>query len=128
MHHDNRIWVNCHINSGNKKAFITCNKSVATSIQPLKYLSDKVGLCTGYHSTFQIFLTGNDVVLGPSLPITHERTADGIPVEQALCRKRLRPGSGFISVSITTDGPTRVLQIADSKCKVTLLHPIIQIC
>ena len=85
-------------------------------------------LCAGYHSTFQIFLTGNDVVLGPSLPITHERTANGIPVEQALCRKRLRPGSGFISVSITTDGPTRVLQIADSKCKVTSVHPIIQIC
>ena len=62
---------------------------------------------------------GNDVVLGPSLAVTHERTANGVPIEQAICRKRLRPGSGFLSVGITTDGPTRVLQISDAKSKVT---------
>ena len=62
--------------------------------------------------------SGNDVVLGPALSVTHERTSDGIPIEQAICKKKLRPGSGFLSVSITTDGPTRVLQIADSKNKV----------
>ena len=62
---------------------------------------------------------GNDVVLGPAMSVTHERTAEGIPIEQAICRKKLRPGSGFLSVSITTDGPTRVLQIADSKSKVS---------
>ena len=53
------------------------------------------------------------------MSVTHERTAEGIPIEQAICRKKLRPGSGFLSVSITTDGPTRVLQIADSKSKVS---------
>ena len=70
---------------------------------------------------FDLFFLGNDVVLGPSLSIIHERTSNGIPVEQAISRKRLRPGSGFISVSITTDGPTRVLQIADSKNKVIFI-------
>ena len=59
-------------------------------------------------------------MLGPPLSVTRERTAEGIPIEQALCRRRLRPGSGFLSVNITTDGPTRVLQIVDSKNKVTL--------
>ena len=61
--------------------------------------------------------SGNDVVLGPALSVTHERTLDGIPIEQAICKKKLRPGSGFLSVAITTDGPTRVLQISDSKNK-----------
>ena len=61
------------------------------------------------------------MVLGPSLSVIHARTAEGIPVEQALCRKRLRPGSGFLSVRITTDGPTRVLQIVDTKVKVISL-------
>ena len=56
------------------------------------------------------------------MSVTHERTSDGIPIEQAICRKRLRPGSGFLSISITTDGPTRVLQIADSKNKVNILE------
>ena len=51
------------------------------------------------------------------MSVTHERTLDGIPIEQAICKKKLRPGSGFLSVGITTDGPTRVLQISDSKNK-----------
>ena len=69
-----------------------------------------------------LLFLGNDVVLGPSMSVTHERTLDGIPIEQAICRKKLRPGSGFLSISITTDGPTRVLQIADSKNKVNILE------
>ena len=32
--------------------------------------------------------SGNDVVLGPALSVTHERTSDGIPIEQAICKKR----------------------------------------
>ena len=59
------------------------------------------------------------------MSVTHERTSDGIPIEQAICRKKLRPGSGFLSISITTDGPTRVLQIADSKNKVTKAGEIV---
>ena len=51
------------------------------------------------------------------MSVTQERTPAGVPVEQAICRQRLRPGSGFLSVRVTSDGPTRVLQITDSKNK-----------
>ena len=58
---------------------------------------------------------GQDVVLGPSASVCLQRTASGVAVEQAVSRQRLRPGSGFLGVRVTTDGPTRVLQISDMK-------------
>jgi vacuolar protein sorting-associated protein 13D len=63
-------------------------------------------------------LAGSDLVLGPALPVCFDRTPEGVPVEQAISRQRLRPGSGFLTVKVTTDGPTRVLQILDVKQKV----------
>jgi vacuolar protein sorting-associated protein 13D len=56
---------------------------------------------------------GLDVVLGPEAGLGLGRTDSGMPVEQSICRQRLRPGSGFLGVRVTTDGPTRVLQITD---------------
>ena len=61
------------------------------------------------------FSIGQDVVLGPTALVSLQRTAFGVPVEQALVRQRLRPGSGFLGVRVTTDGPTRVLQVSDVK-------------
>ena len=58
-------------------------------------------------------------MLGPSAPVCFMRMPDGCPVEQAISRQRLRPGSGFLSVKVTTDGPTRVLQITDVKQRVS---------
>ena len=63
-------------------------------------------------------ISGSEVVLGPSAPVCFMRMPDGCPVEQAISRQRLRPGSGFLSVKVTTDGPTRVLQITDVKQRV----------
>lgn len=40
------------------------------------------------------------------------------PIEQRVSRQKLRPGSGFLSVTVTTDGPTRVLQVLDIKERV----------
>jgi hypothetical protein len=57
-------------------------------------------------------------VLGPPQPICHQLTHTGIPLEQAVSRQRLRPGSGFLAVKIITDGPTSVLHISDIKEKV----------
>ncbi|KAL3268817.1 hypothetical protein HHI36_007913 [Cryptolaemus montrouzieri] len=59
----------------------------------------------------------NVVVLG--LPQSNSRkfTDKGIPIEQAVGRQRLRPGSGFLSVEVSMDGPTRVLVIKDMKEK-----------
>ena len=59
------------------------------------------------------------MVLGPSAPVCFMRMPDGCPIEQAISRQRLRPGSGFLSVKVTTDGPTRVLQITDVKQRVS---------
>ena len=58
---------------------------------------------------------GQDVSLGPMPLVSVQRTSTGVPVEQALARQRLRPGSGFLGVRVTTDGPTRVLQVTDLK-------------
>jgi len=60
-------------------------------------------------------VSGRDVVLGPAANLCLSRTESGVPVEQALSRQRLRPGSGLLGVRVTTDGPTRVLQINDMK-------------
>ena len=56
---------------------------------------------------------GKDLVLGPTSNLCLSRTAAGIPTEQAVSRQKLRPGSGYLGVRVTTDGPTRVLQIND---------------
>ena len=56
---------------------------------------------------------GNDVVLGPSQSVCIQRTSEGVPIEQAIGRQRLRPGSGILTVRVSTDGPTRVLQVMD---------------
>lgn len=44
---------------------------------------------------------------------------NGVPLEQAISRQRLRPGSGVLAVKVDTDGPTRVLQITDVHSKVS---------
>ncbi len=70
-------------------------------------------------------------MLGPPAPVCYLRIPPvasssassssgglGVPVEQAISRQRLRPGSGFLSLRVITEGPTRVLQISDVKQKV----------
>ncbi|XP_012530446.2 vacuolar protein sorting-associated protein 13D isoform X2 [Monomorium pharaonis] len=51
----------------------------------------------------------SEAVLGPQ---THSNPP---PIEQRVGRQKLRPGSGFLSIRVTTDGPTRVLQVLDIK-------------
>lgn len=47
--------------------------------------------------------------------ICYKVTEKGIPIEQAIERQRLRPGSGFLAVTILMDGPTQVISIKDLK-------------
>lgn len=61
--------------------------------------------------------SGNAAVLGLPQPICYTTNENGVPLEQAVCRQRLRPGSGFLDVEIGTDGPTRVISIWDKKDK-----------
>ncbi|XP_047493790.1 vacuolar protein sorting-associated protein 13D-like isoform X6 [Penaeus chinensis] len=60
---------------------------------------------------------GNDVVLGPPQLVHYGTMENGVPLEQAISRQRLRPGSGVLAVKVDTDGPTRVLQITDVHSK-----------
>ncbi|KAK7078970.1 Vacuolar protein sorting-associated protein 13D [Halocaridina rubra] len=60
---------------------------------------------------------GNDVVLGPPQLVYYDTMPTGVPLEQAISRQRLRPGSGVLAVRVDTDGPTRVLQITDVQSK-----------
>lgn len=64
------------------------------------------------HAIREIFVfVGSEAVLGPM----HGNPA---PIEQQVGRQKLRAGSGFLSVRVTTDGPTRVLQVLDIKERV----------
>lgn len=60
---------------------------------------------------------GADCVLGPA-NITKD---DHVPIEQCISTCKLRPGSGALRVNVLADGPTRVLQISDSRSQVKLL-------
>ncbi|KAK3881484.1 hypothetical protein Pcinc_014068 [Petrolisthes cinctipes] len=63
----------------------------------------------------------NDVVLGPPQLVQYGTMSNGVPVEQAVSRQRLRPGSGLLAIRVVTDGPTRVLQVTDVHSKNTSL-------
>lgn len=89
--------------------------------QTWKFTSDG-RLCCAYPNMFvqskdgfKGLRRGNDVVLGPSMPVSYVTMENGIPLEQAICRRKLRGGSGVLTVKVTSDGPTRVLQITDIK-------------
>lgn len=58
------------------------------------------------------------MVLGPPQPICHQKTEDGVPVEQAVSLQKLRPGSGILSLRVHADGPTRVLEVTDRNLRV----------
>lgn len=66
-------------------------------------------------------IVGSEVVLGPST-VALQR---GVPLEQLVSRQRLRPGSGYLTVKVLTDGPTRVLQVTDIKDSVRIRINII---
>lgn len=68
-------------------------------------------MCVQSKDGFMGLHEGSEAVLGPQ---THTNPP---PIEQRVGRQKLRPGSGFLSVTVTTDGPTRVLQVLDIKEK-----------
>ncbi|XP_060529289.1 intermembrane lipid transfer protein Vps13D isoform X2 [Cylas formicarius] len=74
-------------------------------------------MCVQAEDGFYGLREGGAAVLGLPQPICHQVTNKGVPLEQAIERQRLRPGSGFLSVSIAMDGPTQVITIKDMKKK-----------
>lgn len=63
---------------------------------------------------------GSEAVLGMIVSDTHMITQSLVPVEQAIRRDKLRPGSGFLSVSVCMDGPIKTIQIRDVKATDTV--------
>ncbi len=47
-----------------------------------------------------------------------------VPPQQLLRRVKHSPGSGVLSVSVQSDGPTRTLKITDVNAKVTMQHTL----
>lgn len=94
-----------------------------TSTQTWRFTSEGYLCCAHYNMCVQAqdgfygLREGSFVVLGMPQPKTHTCTVNGIPIEQAISPQQLRPGSGNLSVEIIMDGPTRVLQIKDTKEK-----------
>ncbi|XP_043601959.1 vacuolar protein sorting-associated protein 13D isoform X2 [Bombus pyrosoma] len=66
-------------------------------------------MCVQSKDGFMGLHEGSEAVLGPQM---HTNPP---PIEQCVGRQKLRPGSGFLSITVTTDGPTRVLQVLDIK-------------
>lgn len=56
---------------------------------------------------------GSEAVLGMIVSDTHMITESLVPLEQAIRRDKLRPGSGYLSVSVCMDGPIKTIQIRD---------------
>ncbi|XP_059608662.1 intermembrane lipid transfer protein Vps13D [Phlebotomus argentipes] len=54
-----------------------------------------------------------EAVLGMIVSDTHVITESLVPLEQAIERQKMRPGSGCLSVVVTMDGPIRTVRIRD---------------
>lgn len=66
---------------------------------------------------------GVDAVLGHVTSEGSVSSEGGVPPGQLLRRVKHSPGSGVLSVSIQSDGPTRTLKITDVNTKVTTYIP-----
>ncbi|KAM7310382.1 vacuolar protein sorting-associated protein 13D isoform X1 [Ixodes scapularis] len=60
---------------------------------------------------------GNDVVLGPPMPVSFVCMDNGVPLEQAVTNQKMRGGSGILSVRVVPKGPTIVLCVTDFRQK-----------
>ncbi|CAN7986722.1 unnamed protein product [Ixodes hexagonus] len=60
---------------------------------------------------------GNDVVLGPPMPVSFVCMDNGIPLEQAVTNQKMRGGSGILSIRVIPRGPTIVLCVTDFRQK-----------
>lgn len=57
----------------------------------------------------------SEAVLGMIVSDRHNITETLVPLEQAIRREKLRPGSGYLSVSVYMDGPIKTIRIKDVK-------------
>lgn len=73
--------------------------------------------CVQAHGGLMGLRHGPAAVLGATsdAPAHRPHKIGSVPIEQAVGKQRMRPGSGLLAVELTTDGPTRVVRITDMK-------------
>ncbi|XP_037024186.1 vacuolar protein sorting-associated protein 13D isoform X2 [Bradysia coprophila] len=82
-----------------------------------RLMCEHANMCVQSRDGFFNLRPGSDAVLGMivSPTPTYMYTESLVPVEQAIERQKLRPGSGFLSVVVSMDGPIKTIQIKDIK-------------
>lgn len=80
-----------------------------------RLMCEHSNMCVQARGGFFSLCQNTDAVLGMIVSDTHVITESLVPLEQAIERQKLRPGSGFLSVSVSMDGPIKTIQIKDIK-------------
>lgn len=84
-----------------------------------RLMCEHSNLCVQARGGFFGLCEGSEAVLGMIVSDTHVITERLVPLEQAIERQKLRPGSGFLSVAVSMDGPIKTIQIKDIKSLTT---------
>lgn len=80
-----------------------------------RLMCEHSNMCVQARGGFFGLSANSDAVLGMIVSDTHVITESLVPLEQAIERQKLRPGSGYLSVAVSMDGPIKTIQIKDIK-------------
>ncbi|GAB0099028.1 Vacuolar protein sorting-associated protein 13D [Sergentomyia squamirostris] len=78
-----------------------------------RLMCEHSNMCVQPKNGFFGLRPGCEAVLGMIVSDTHVITESLVPLEQAIERQKMRPGSGCLSVMVTMDGPIRTIRIRD---------------
>lgn len=84
-----------------------------------RLMCEHSNMCVQARGGFFGLSANSDAVLGMIVSDTHVITESLVPLEQAIERQKLRPGSGFLSIAVSMDGPIKTIQIKDIKSLTT---------
>ncbi|KAJ2952417.1 hypothetical protein O0L34_g6723 [Tuta absoluta] len=84
-------------------------------LPPARMACAHANLCVQPDGGLMALTPGSRVVLGLPESRSGGTMLHGVPAEQAVAWQTLRPGSGRLDVSLTADGPTKLLRIHDHK-------------
>ena len=78
-----------------------------------RLMCEHTSMCVQPRNGFFGLRNGTDAVLGLIVRDTKIINNVGVPLEQAIEKQKLRPGSGCLSINFRMDGPIKTLQIKD---------------
>lgn len=84
-----------------------------------RLMCEHSNMCVQTRNGFFGLHANSDAVLGRIVSDTRMINESLVPLEQAVEKQKLRPGSGFLSVAISMDGPIKTIQIKDVKSMAT---------